>query len=205
MLLIVGLGNPGQGYADNRHNVGFAVVDRLADHLGLDPEKSKFHGILREGRAGEMKILVLRPQTFMNRSGLSVGQAVRFYKLTPEEVLVVYDEIDLALGKLKLKRGGGHAGHNGIRDIIAHIGPDFRRLRIGVGHPGNRAHVKDHVLSGFSASERPVIEGVIDAVVACSDTLISGDDPRFMSDVALRLQGDKKSGAADNSQSPADG
>ena len=138
MKLFVGLGNPGTKYAGNRHNIGFMAVDRIADDHGFAGWRNKFQGQVNEGRLGSEKVVLLKPETFMNRSGQSVGEAVRFYKLAPEDVVVFHDEIDLAPGKLRVKSGGGHAGHNGLRSLHAHIGDTYGRVRMGVGHPGHQ-------------------------------------------------------------------
>ena len=149
MQLIVGLGNPGAKYQKNRHNIGFMAVEQIAADHGFGPWKSKFQGQITEGRLGREKVLLLKPETFMNLSGQSVGEAMRFYKLTPEDVTVIHDEIDLAPGKLRVKQGGGHAGHNGLRSVHQHIGDAYQRIRLGVGHPGRKELVPHYVLQGF--------------------------------------------------------
>jgi len=166
MLLLVGLGNPGSGYAGHRHNVGFMALDAVARRNGFAPWRKRFQGEAAEGQLGTEKVLALKPMTYMNESGRAVGEALRFYKLAPQDVLVLHDELDLAPAKLKLKRGGGHAGHNGLRSITQHIGADFRRLRIGIGHPGDKARVHGHVLSDFAKAEQPLIERLLDALAA---------------------------------------
>src|SRR5210317_1683475 len=145
MKLIVGLGNPGAKYARNRHNIGFMAVDRIASDHGFGPWKPKFQGQIAEGRLGREKVLLLKPETFMNKSGQSVGEAMRFYKLEPEDVIVIHDELDLAPGKVRVKQGGGHAGHNGLRSIHAHIGENYARVRLGIGHPGRKDLVAHYV------------------------------------------------------------
>jgi len=174
MLLIVGLGNPGSRHAANRHNIGFMALDALAARHGFSPWRQRFQGEVAEGRLGEDKVLALKPMTFMNESGRAVGEALRFYKAAPEDVLVLHDELDLSPGKVKLKRGGGHAGHNGLRSIIAHIGPDFRRLRLGIGHPGHKDRVHAYVLSDFAKQEQDWLERLLDAV-AKEALLLTGD------------------------------
>lgn len=166
MLLLVGLGNPGPGYAGHRHNVGFMALDAIARRHGFAPWRKRFQGEAAEGQLGSEKVLALKPTTYMNESGRAVGEALRFYKLAPQDLLVLHDELDLAPAKLKLKRGGGHAGHNGLRSITQHIGPDFRRLRIGIGHPGDKARVHGHVLSDFAKAELPLVERLLDALAA---------------------------------------
>ncbi|MCG8594100.1 MAG: aminoacyl-tRNA hydrolase [Kiloniellales bacterium] len=184
MLLLVGLGNPGPKYAQNRHNIGFLAVDEIVRRHGFGPWRARFQGQASEGRMGTQKILVLKPETYMNESGRAAGEALRFYKLEPDEVFVFYDEIDLAPAKLRVKLGGGTAGHNGLRSLSAHIGPDFWRIRLGVGHPGRKELVQRHVLSDFTKAEWPAMEKLIDAVAAELPKLLGGDDGSFMSRVA---------------------
>lgn len=185
MLLLVGLGNPGPKYAQNRHNIGFLAVDEIVRRHGFGPWRARFQGQASEGRMGTQKILVLKPETYMNESGRAAGEALRFYKLEPDEVFVFYDEIDLAPAKLRVKLGGGTAGHNGLRSLSAHIGPDFWRIRLGVGHPGRKELVQRHVLSDFTKAEWPAMEKLIDAVAAELPKLLGGDDGSFMSRVAF--------------------
>ncbi len=184
MFLLVGLGNPGPKYAHNRHNIGFVAVDEIVRRHGFGPWRNRFQGEVSEGRLKGEKILALKPDTYMNESGRAVGEALRFFKLVPEEVFVFYDEIDLAPAKMRVRRGGGTAGHNGLRSLNAHIGPDFWRIRMGVGHPGRKELVHRHVLSDFSKAEWPAMEKLIDAVAAELPKLLSGDDGSFMSRVA---------------------
>ncbi len=184
MLLLVGLGNPGPKHAQNRHNIGFLAVDEIVRRHGFGPWRARFQGQVSEGRMGSEKILVLKPETYMNESGRAVGEALRFFKLEPDEVFVFYDEIDLAPAKLRVKLGGGTAGHNGLRSLNAHIGPNFWRIRMGVGHPGRKELVHRHVLSDFSKAEWPDMEKLIDAVAAELPRLLEGDDGGFMSRVA---------------------
>jgi PTH1 family peptidyl-tRNA hydrolase len=186
--LWVGLGNPGAQYALHRHNVGFMAIDAIAEVHGFGPPQKKFSGLLQEGRIGGMKILLLKPATFMNESGRSVSEALRFYKLGPEALSVFHDELDLAPFKIKVKQGGGTAGHNGLRSIDRHIGPDFRRIRIGIGHPGHKERVTGHVLGNYAKAEMDPLADMLGAIAAEADWLARGDDTRFMNDVALRLQ-----------------
>ncbi|PIW25757.1 MAG: aminoacyl-tRNA hydrolase [Rhodospirillales bacterium CG15_BIG_FIL_POST_REV_8_21_14_020_66_15] len=188
MLLLVGLGNPGPSYRDNRHNVGFMAVDAIHGRWRLGPFRSKFHGDLAEGVIGGEKVLILKPLTYMNESGRAVQAAMAFYKLKPADLVVFHDELDLAAGKLRVKRGGGHAGHNGLRDIQAHIGPDFRRIRIGVGHPGDKDQVIGHVLKDFSKEELQWRDRLLEAVADNADLLVAGDDAGFQNRVALALK-----------------
>ena len=191
MQLWVGLGNPGAQYALNRHNVGFMAADTIADVYDFGPVKKAFQGWTQEGRIGGQKILLLKPATFMNESGRSVGEAMRFYKLEPNAVTVFYDELDLDPFRVKVKTGGGAAGHNGIRSIAQHIGEDFRRVRLGIGHPGHKDKVSPHVLGNYAKAEMDQLADLLGAVSAEAAWLAAGDDQRFMSDVALRL-GDGK-------------
>ena len=188
MQIWTGLGNPGPSYAMHRHNVGFMAADVLADMHGFGPVQKKFQGWVQEGRIGSEKILLLKPATFMNESGRSVGEALRFYKLGPEALTVFHDELDLAPFKVKVKTGGGTAGHNGLRSIDQHLGPDFRRVRLGIGHPGHKDRVHGYVLGNFAKSEMDDLVHMLGAIGAEAPWLAQGDDARFMSDVALRQQ-----------------
>ena len=188
MQLWVGLGNPGPQYAMHRHNVGFMALDVIADMHGFGPVQKKFQGWLQEGRIGPEKILLLKPATFMNESGRSVGEALRFYKLDADALTVFHDELDLAPFKVKVKRGGGTAGHNGLRSIDQHLGPDFRRVRIGIGHPGHKDRVTGYVLGNYAKAEFDGLTDMLGAIGSEAGWLAKGDDARFMSDVALRLQ-----------------
>jgi PTH1 family peptidyl-tRNA hydrolase len=173
LLLLVGLGNPGPRYAGNRHNLGYIAVEAIARRHGLGAPRARFHGLIREGEIAGERLVVLKPETYMNDSGRAVGEAMRFYKLAPEQVVVFYDEIELVPGKVRVKRGGGSAGHNGIRSLDAHIGPDYWRVRLGVGHPGVPELVHQYVLHDFSKDERPLFEKLIDAVAEAAPLLIS--------------------------------
>jgi PTH1 family peptidyl-tRNA hydrolase len=186
MKLFVGLGNPGKKYARNRHNIGFMAVERIAEDHGFGPWKSKFHGEISEGRLGSSKILLLKPQTFMNRSGQSVGEAMRFYKLESTDVVVFHDELDLAPGKVRVKAGGGHAGHNGLRSIHDHIGAAYDRVRLGIGHPGRKEMVSAYVLSDFAKSESDWLDDVLRGVSDGAPHLARDDGGKFMNTVALR-------------------
>ena len=187
MQLWVGLGNPGAQYALQRHNVGFMVADTIADLHDFGPVKKAFQGWTQEGRIGPEKILLLKPATFMNESGRSIGEAMRFYKLDVGDVTVFHDELDLAPFKVKVKTGGGTAGHNGLRSTEAHIGNEFRRVRIGIGHPGHKDKVSPYVLGNYAKAEMDPLADLLGAVAAEAKWLAEGNDARFMSDVALRL------------------
>ena len=187
MQLWVGLGNPGAQYALHRHNVGFMAVDAIAEVHGFAAPSKKFQGWLQEGRVGGEKVLLLKPATFMNDSGRSVGEAMRFYKLGTDALTVFHDELDLAPMKVKVKQGGGTAGHNGLRSIDQHLGPDFRRVRIGIGHPGHKDRVTGHVLGNYAKAEMDPLADLLGAVAGEAEWLAKGDDVRFMNDVALRL------------------
>ncbi len=185
MLLIFGLGNPGSGYADNRHTIGFMAVDEIVRRHGFSAPRARLQSETFEGVIGDTKVMVLKPTTYMNNSGDAVGAAMRYYKLTPADVVVIHDELDLESGKLKVKTGGGSAGHNGIRSIAAHIGPDFRRLRIGIAHPGDKDDVIGHVLNNFAKSDKAWLEPLLDALAEAMPLLAGGDAPGFMTRVAL--------------------
>ncbi len=188
MKLVIGLGNPGAKHAQNRHNIGFLAVERIAAEHRFGPWRSKFKAEIAEGSVGGEKAIIVKPQTYMNLSGQAVGEAMRFYKLQPADVIVLYDELDLAPGKMRVKRGGGLAGHNGLRSINAHIGPDFMRVRLGIGHPGDKALVSRHVLSDFAKADADWREPLLDAVAVEFGTLAKGDEAGFMNAVALRLK-----------------
>ena len=188
MILLVGLGNPGEAYRANRHNVGFMAVERIHDRYRFAPWRSRFQSLAAEGEIGGVKILLMKPQTYMNESGRAAGEALRFYKGEPSDVIVLYDEIDLAAGKLRARTGGGAAGHNGIRSITAHIGPEFRRVRIGVGHPGDPARVHGHVLSDFAKADAAWLAPLLDAIAEAAPYLAAWDEGRFMNRVAVATQ-----------------
>lgn len=186
MLLIVGLGNPGADYARHRHNIGFMAVEALALAYRFTPWRSKYSSEIAEGQLGNTKVMLQKPQTFMNRSGIAVAQAANFYKLALDDLLVLHDELDLAPGKVRIKAGGGVAGHNGLRSIASSIGSkDFRRVRFGIGHPGDKARVTGHVLGNFSGADRDWLGPLLDAFVAAAPLLAEGDDAGCMNKIAL--------------------
>lgn len=184
MKLFVGLGNPGEKYRANRHNIGFLAVERIADRHGFGPWRKKFHGLVSEGTIGEARVTLLKPETYMNDSGQSVGEAQRFLKIPLADVYVFHDELDLAPGKVKVKAGGGNAGHNGLRSISAHIENDYKRVRFGIGHPGSKDVVIHHVLNDFAKSDRAWVNALLGAVAEAAPYLAKGDDARFLSDIA---------------------
>jgi len=190
MLLIAALGNPGAGYSKNRHNVGFMAVDEIARRWNFGPERSRFQGLAREGSIetpeGAVKALILKPLTYYNESGRAVGEALKFFKLKPMDLVVFYDEIDLAPGRFRMKTGGGAAGNNGIRSITAQIGPDFRRARLGTGHPGQKELVQGHVLSDFHKVEMKWLEPLLQACADALPLLAAGEDEKYQAEV-MRL------------------
>lgn len=198
MLILVGLGNPGSKYAANRHNIGFMAMDTIVRRHNFSASKSRFKAQTHEGRLNGEKVLVIKPQTFMNRSGQAVGEAMRFYKASPSDVIVFYDEADLAAGKLKIKKGGGAAGHNGIKDITSHIGADYTRVRLGVGHPRDShpdEKLHSHVLSDFSQLDKKWLEPMLDAMADQAESLVENnsisDGVKFMTNVARVLKPNK--------------
>jgi PTH1 family peptidyl-tRNA hydrolase len=188
MLLFAGLGNPGAGHAKNRHNIGFMTIEAVHRTHHFAPFRSRFHGLVAEGTIAGHRVVLLKPSTFMNESGRAVGAAARYYKLSLPDILVAHDELDLAPAKLRIKRGGGNAGHNGLRSITAHLGNDYKRLRIGIGHPGDKALVHTYVLSDFSKAERPLFEGLCDTIAAQAEFLVAGADATFQNKVHLALK-----------------
>jgi len=188
MRLFVGLGNPGSRYAGNRHNIGFMVVDAIAKRHGIAPWRRRFQGVAVEGPLGGERVLLLLPGTYMNDSGRAVAEAAHFYKLGLPEIVVFHDEIDLPPGKVRVKTGGGVAGHNGLRSISAHIGNDYRRVRIGVGHPGVKDLVHPHVLSDFAKSERPWVEALCGIIADNAEFLAKGQDATFQNKIHLAMQ-----------------
>jgi PTH1 family peptidyl-tRNA hydrolase len=186
MQLWVGLGNPGAKYAANRHNIGWMALDRIAGDHGFGPWRAKFQGSLCEGSLGGQKVLLLKPETFMNLSGQSVGEAARFFKLTPADITVFHDELDLAPGKVRVKTGGGHAGHNGLRSIHQHMGEDYARVRLGIGHPGHKDRVAAYVLSDFAKAEQDWLDDLLRGLSDGASDLARGDNARFLNAVALR-------------------
>lgn len=186
MRLFAGLGNPGPAYAHHRHNVGFQALDAIHAAHGFPAWRARFHGLASEGRLGPARVLLLKPMTFMNESGRSVGEAMRFLKLEPGRLTVFHDELDLPPFRVKVKTGGGAAGHNGLRSIIAHVGPEFERVRIGIGHPGERDRVTPHVLGNWAKAEEGPLAALLDDIAALAPLLAEGDAVRFMNDLALR-------------------
>ncbi len=187
MFLLVGLGNPGERYAQHRHNIGFRAVENIARRYSFGPWKKKFQGEICEGIIAGTKIHLLKPQTYMNESGRSVGEALRFHKIALADVVVFYDELDLAAGKLRVKMGGGAAGHNGIRSIADHIGTDFMRVRLGIGHPGDKDQVTNHVLGNFAKADTAWLAPLLESIAHEVPWLIEGDDARFATAVAQTM------------------
>lgn len=189
MLLIVGLGNPGETYRNNRHNIGFMAADAIAEAHDFGPPRVRFRGMAREGvlkgRDGAEKTLILKPTTFMNDSGNAVQEAAAFHKVPLERIVVIYDELDLAAGKVRAKRGGGNAGHNGLRSISAHVGNDYVRIRLGIGHPGERERVTGHVLGNFTKDDRAWVDPLLEAIALAAPFLADGDEAGFMNKVTL--------------------
>ncbi|WP_347311475.1 aminoacyl-tRNA hydrolase [Defluviimonas sp. SAOS-178_SWC] len=196
MKLFVGLGNPGAKYAMNRHNVGFMAIDRIAGDHGFPAWRSKFQGAVSEGRLGSERVVLLKPMTFMNLSGQSVGEAMRFYKLDPGDVVVFHDELDLAPGKCRVKTAGGHAGHNGLRSLHQHIGDAYDRVRIGIGHPGHKDRVAPYVLSDFAKADQDWLDDLLRGMSEGAAALAQGDAARFMNAVALRTAPPRSSTSA---------
>ncbi|MBA4489581.1 aminoacyl-tRNA hydrolase [Paracoccus sp. S1E-3] len=186
MKLIVGLGNPGAKYAGNRHNIGFMAVDRIAADHGFSPWRQRFQAEISEGRLGSEKVALLKPQTFMNLSGQSVGEAMRYLKLSPADVIVLHDELDLAPGRCRVKLGGGHAGHNGLRSIHQHIGEHYHRVRLGIGHPGHKDRVAPYVLSDFARADAEWLDDLMRGISDGAEALAAGDGAGFQNKVALR-------------------
>jgi PTH1 family peptidyl-tRNA hydrolase len=205
MKLIVGLGNPGEKYASNRHNIGFMAVDEIARGYGFGPWKKRFQGLAAEGQIGLEKCLLLKPSTYMNESGRSVGEAMRFYKLALGDVIVIHDEIDLDPGKIRVKTGGGNAGHNGLKSISAHIGNEYKRVRLGIGHPGEKALVANYVLQDFAKADKTWLTPLLEGVARGMARLVEGSDAGFLSEAArgrVRLAV-KTDGAAVSKPAPA--
>ena len=196
MKLFVGLGNPGAKYAHNRHNIGFMALDRIAEDHQFTSWRSKFQGQICDGTLGGQKVLLLKPTTFMNLSGQSVGEAVRFHKIPLDQVTVFHDELDLAPGKLRLKQGGGHAGHNGLRSIHAHLGADYGRVRLGIGHPGHKNAVAGFVLRDFSKADQDWLAALLTGLSAGAAHLAAGDGAKFMNAVALQTAPPRSSKSA---------
>ncbi len=198
MHLIVGLGNPGDKYSRNRHNIGFMAADAIASRHGFPNYREKYKGLIAEGSIGGERVLILKPQTYMNASGESVEAVAQFYKLGPADITVIYDELDLVPGKSRIKRGGGNGGHNGLRSIDPRIGPDYRRIRLGIGHPGHKDAVMPWVLGDFSKADRDWLDPLLSALADNAVLIVKGDDNTLMNRLALAVQGD----AADRPQRP---
>ncbi|MEM0949995.1 MAG: aminoacyl-tRNA hydrolase [Pseudomonadota bacterium] len=196
MKLFVGLGNPGGKYARNRHNIGYMAVEQIASDHGFGPWRSKFQGVVSDGQLGSTKVVLLKPETFMNLSGQSVGEAMRFYKIDAADVTVFHDEIDLAPGKLRVKKGGGHAGHNGLRSLHAHVGDAYGRVRMGVGHPGHKDAVPGYVLRDFPKADAGWLDDMLRGVSDGAGSLADDDTGRFMNAVSLRLNPPRSGGGA---------
>ena len=189
MWLIAGLGNPGDKYKNNRHNIGFMAVDSIADEFSFSPFKKKFKGLVSDGKINGQKCLLLKPQTFMNESGQSIAEAAKFYKIDPSRIIIFHDELDINPGKMKVKWGGGHAGHNGLRSAHAHLGTDgYGRVRLGIGHPGDKNRVSGYVLSDFSKDEQAWLGSWVEAISAHAGLLVDGADADYMSNVAAAHQ-----------------
>jgi peptidyl-tRNA hydrolase, PTH1 family len=188
MLLLVGLGNPGARYAGNRHNIGFMALDTIVRRHGIGPWRRRFQGVATEGTLDSERVLLLLPGTYMNESGRAVAEAAHFYKIDVGDIVVFHDEIELPPGKVRVKAGGGNAGHNGLRSISAHVGNDYRRVRIGVGHPGVKELVEPYVLSDFAKAERPWVEALCDILADNAAMIAKGEDARFQNKVHLAMQ-----------------
>ena len=188
MRLLVGLGNPGPEHVGNRHNVGFMVLQEIARRHGFPPWRRRFQGVATEGSIGSERVLLLLPGTYMNESGRAVGEAAHFYKLPLADIVVVHDELDLPPGKVRVKAGGGIAGHNGLRSITAHVGNDYRRVRVGIGHPGDKNLVYRYVLSDFAKDERPWVAALADVIADNAGLLARGEDATFQNKVHLAMQ-----------------
>jgi PTH1 family peptidyl-tRNA hydrolase len=189
MLVIAGLGNPGSQYAGNRHNIGFMAVDAIHRRHSFSPWTKKFKAVISEGEIAGEKVLLIKPQTYMNLSGDSVGEAMRFYKLQPSDIVAVYDELDLAPAKARIKTGGGHGGHNGIKSLDAHCGKEYRRLRLGIGHPGNKDLVQHYVLGDFAKVDRTWLEPMLEALADNAEMLVKREDSQLMNKLALAVGG----------------
>lgn len=202
MLLIAGLGNPGPQYRANRHNIGFMAIDAIHRRHGFSPWTKKFKGEIAEGEIGGQKVLLIKPLTFMNLSGEAVAEVMRFYKLQPSDLVVVYDELDLVPGRARLKTGGGHGGHNGIKSIDAHAGREYRRLRLGIGHPGVKEMVQNHVLGDFGKSDRVWLDPLLETLADNAEMLTRNEDSQLMNKLALAV-GDKSAEAKETKAAAA--
>lgn len=189
MLIIAGLGNPGSQYAGNRHNIGFMAVDAIQRRPDFSPWSKKFKALISEGELASEKVLLIKPQTFMNLSGEAVGEAMRFYKLGPENIIAIYDELDLPAAKARIKTGGGHGGHNGVKSLDAHCGREYRRLRLGIGHPGSKELVHNHVLGDFAKVDQTWLSPLLDALADNAEMLVKGEDSQLMNKLALAVGG----------------
>lgn len=187
MKLFVGLGNPGAGYAGHRHNIGFMAVDRIAADHGFGPWKKAFKGLIADGRLGDLRVLLLKPDTFMNLSGQAVQAAMAFHKILPAAVMIFHDELDLAPGKIRVKHGGGHAGHNGLRSVHGHIGDAYGRVRLGIGHPGHKDAVADYVLHDFAKADADWLGDLLCGISNGAALLAADDDAKFLNAVALQM------------------
>jgi PTH1 family peptidyl-tRNA hydrolase len=187
MLVIAGLGNPGARYARNRHNIGFMAVDAIAERGGFGPFRARHQGLTADGLVGDERVTLIKPQTYMNESGRSVGEALRYAKLDLSALVVIHDELDLAPGKVRVKVGGGDAGHNGLRSITAHVGPGYKRVRLGIGHPGDKALVHDYVLNDFAKAEAGWVEAVCRAIAEAAPLLAAGQDASFQNKTHLAM------------------
>ncbi|MBS0126166.1 aminoacyl-tRNA hydrolase [Thetidibacter halocola] len=203
MQIFAGLGNPGPKYARNRHNIGFMALDRIAEDHGFGPWKARFQGQVAEGRLGSAKVLLLKPETYMNLSGQSVGEALRFYKLGPDALTVFHDELDLAPGKCRVKQGGGHAGHNGLRSIHAHVGEAYGRVRLGIGHPGRKEAVAGYVLHDFAKADEDWLDDLLRGISDGAAALAAGDAAGFQNAVALRVNPPRSGGGKAAAPKPA--
>ena len=192
MQLFVGLGNPGQQYQMNRHNIGFMAVDEISSANSFSPWRSKFQGLFCEGKLGSQKVIILKPSTFMNLSGQSVGEIARFYKISSQSITVFHDELDLAPGKCRFKSGGGHAGHNGLKSIHSHLGKNYKRIRLGIGHPGHKDLVSKYVLENFSKKEQEWLEKILEKVAAEADHLANEDPDKFLNQISLGSKNENK-------------
>ncbi len=202
MRLFVGLGNPGVKYAHNRHNIGFMALDRIASDHGFGPWRRKFQGQVCEGKLGREKVILLKPETFMNLSGQSVGEAMRFYKLASDAVMVFHDELDLAPRKIRVKQGGGHAGHNGLRSLHQHIGENYGRVRIGIGHPGHKDRVSGYVLHDFARADAEWLDDMLRGIEDGAAYLADGDSAKFLNAIGLRMGAPATAKKADKPTAP---
>jgi PTH1 family peptidyl-tRNA hydrolase len=206
MIILAGLGNPSAQYAKNRHNIGFMAVDAIHRRHGFSPWAKKFKAEISEGTLAGEKVMLIKPQTFMNLSGESVGEAMRFYKLGPEDIVAIYDELDLLPGKARIKTGGGHGGHNGIKSLDAHCGLNYRRLRLGIGHPGDKSKVHNHVLGDFAKVDAEWLDPLLEALADNAEMLVRGEDSQLMNKLALAAGGkaeDEKPAKAPKTPKPA--